>query len=197
MLPHGEIELAAATNLSEKVNRHITSSYTVFLADRVSVSTTQAASNKLHIMARKRMRRRRDPTTPGSQNGQGRTFQPTMIDGKVVHIRQISGTDEGVLYTHAISVSACVGSAYCLVRFIIACMSSCAHHHYLFAATESLNCRNDPKNPNAASSAVYASPTTPPTTSQHPQPPHSNPTSPPQHPNNTQSHPKSVSPPPS
>jgi len=32
-------------------------------------------------------------------------MQPTMIDGKMVHIRQISTTDEGVLYTHAISVS--------------------------------------------------------------------------------------------
>eukprot|EP00984_Skeletonema_dohrnii_P005746 scaffold2034_cov113-Skeletonema_dohrnii-CCMP3373.AAC.7 len=57
-------------------------------------------------MARKRMRRRRDPNTPGSsQTGQGHTMQPTMIDGKMVHIRQISTTDEGVLYTHAISVS--------------------------------------------------------------------------------------------
>ncbi len=35
-------------------------------------------------------------------------MQPTMIDGKMVHIRQISTTDEGVLYTHAISVSSSV-----------------------------------------------------------------------------------------
>ena len=55
------------------------------------------------------MRRRRDPNTPGSSSqpggGQGHNNQPTMIDGKMVHIRQISTIDEGVLYTHAISVS--------------------------------------------------------------------------------------------
>ena len=58
-------------------------------------------------MARKRMRRRRDPNTPGSssQNGQGHTMQPTMIDGKMVHIHQIRNTDEGVLYSHSITVS--------------------------------------------------------------------------------------------
>mmetsp|Transcript_1806 Transcript_1806/g.3052 ORF Transcript_1806/g.3052 Transcript_1806/m.3052 type:complete len:679 (+) Transcript_1806:263-2299(+) len=57
-------------------------------------------------MARKRMRRRRDPNTPGSSSqtgGPGNTVGPTMIDGKMVHIRQINTTDEGVLYTHAIS----------------------------------------------------------------------------------------------
>jgi hypothetical protein len=65
----------------------------------------------LSTMARKRMRRRRDPNTPGSSSqpggdqGQGHNNQPIMIDGKMVHIRQISTIDEGVLYTHAISVS--------------------------------------------------------------------------------------------
>lgn len=61
-------------------------------------------------MARKRMRRRRDPNTPGSagQVEQGHAMQPTMIDGKMVHIRQIRTTDEGVLYTHAISVSSSI-----------------------------------------------------------------------------------------
>ncbi len=35
----------------------------------------------------------------------GHNNQPIMIDGKMVHIRQIRNTDEGVLYSHSITVS--------------------------------------------------------------------------------------------
>ena len=35
----------------------------------------------------------------------GHNSQPVMIDGKMVHIRQIRNTDEGVLYSHSITVS--------------------------------------------------------------------------------------------
>ena len=50
------------------------------------------------------MRRRRDPSTDLMTNP-GHNSQPVMIDGKMVHIRQIRNTDEGVLYSHSITVS--------------------------------------------------------------------------------------------
>mmetsp|Transcript_8973 Transcript_8973/g.17873 ORF Transcript_8973/g.17873 Transcript_8973/m.17873 type:complete len:155 (+) Transcript_8973:256-720(+) len=54
-------------------------------------------------MARKRMRRRRDPNSSSDMMNQGHTNQPTMINGKMVHIHQIRNTDEGVLYSHSIT----------------------------------------------------------------------------------------------
>lgn len=66
-------------------------------------------------MARKRMRRRRDPHTTLDGMNQGHHIQPSIIDGELVQVRQvgsadvqirhISRTDEGVLYSHAINVS--------------------------------------------------------------------------------------------
>ncbi len=57
-------------------------------------------------MARKRMRRRRANSSSDVFNlGNGHNNQPTMIDGKMVLIHQIRNTDEGVLYSHAITVS--------------------------------------------------------------------------------------------
>ncbi len=57
-------------------------------------------------MARKRMRRRRAKSSSDVFNQcNGHNTQPTMIDGKMVLIRQIRNTDEGVLYSHAITVS--------------------------------------------------------------------------------------------
>lgn len=56
-------------------------------------------------MARKRIRRKRDPHTSLDGMNQGHHFQPTMVDGQLVQVRQISNTDEGVLYSHAITVS--------------------------------------------------------------------------------------------
>eukprot|EP01082_Thalassiosira_pseudonana_P005368 g4885.t1.1.5e174189.1.5e1746aa g4885 g4885.t1 contig18:143832-145698(-) len=51
-------------------------------------------------MGRKRMRMRRDPHTFQDGLNQGHHSQPGVtIDGKVVNIRQISPSDEGVLYT--------------------------------------------------------------------------------------------------
>eukprot|EP00577_Skeletonema_sp_RCC1716_P009816 CAMPEP_0113407288 /NCGR_PEP_ID=MMETSP0013_2-20120614/19966_1 /TAXON_ID=2843 ORGANISM="Skeletonema costatum, Strain 1716" /NCGR_SAMPLE_ID=MMETSP0013_2 /ASSEMBLY_ACC=CAM_ASM_000158 /LENGTH=664 /DNA_ID=CAMNT_0000293193 /DNA_START=212 /DNA_END=2206 /DNA_ORIENTATION=+ /assembly_acc=CAM_ASM_000158 len=54
-------------------------------------------------MARKRMRRRRDPNSSSDMMNQGHTNQPTIINGKMVHIHQIRNTDEGVLYSHSIT----------------------------------------------------------------------------------------------
>ncbi|KAL7493482.1 hypothetical protein ACHAWT_006030 [Skeletonema menzelii] len=53
-------------------------------------------------MARKRMRRRRGSSSDMMTNP-GHNSQPVMIDGKMVHIRQIRNTDEGVLYSHSIT----------------------------------------------------------------------------------------------
>ena len=65
-------------------------------------------------MARKRIRRKRDPHTSLDGMNQGHHFQPTMVDGQLVQVRQISNTDEGVLYSHAITVSICLVCTYLL-----------------------------------------------------------------------------------
>ena len=65
-------------------------------------------------MARKRIRRKRDPHTSLDGMNQGHHFQPTMVDGQLVQVRQISNTDEGVLYSHAITVSIYSCFAVCM-----------------------------------------------------------------------------------
>ena len=56
-------------------------------------------------MARKRMRMRRDPHTFQDGMNQGHHNSPVVVDGKVVNVRRISPSDEGVLYTMDIRVS--------------------------------------------------------------------------------------------
>ena len=69
-------------------------------------------------------------------------MQPTMIDGKMVHIRQISTTDEGVLYTHAISVSLCMRR--CLFEGCCCLLSLCiVHYDYLLTSLYALPPAND------------------------------------------------------
>ena len=55
-------------------------------------------------MARKPRQRRRDPHTFQDGMNQGHHSAPLVVDDKIVNVRKISPTDEGVLYTMQITV---------------------------------------------------------------------------------------------
>jgi hypothetical protein len=82
----------------------------------------------LHAMARKRQRRRPAVATAADHQGHHTNLDESVrastssyhhinVNGERVVIRQISTQDEGVLYTHRITVSqVCVFMIFCLFR---------------------------------------------------------------------------------
>ena len=108
--------------------RHISQSNHVFGLKHI-IGIEEITAQRTKTMARKRMRRRRADTSTPNQ-GSVVSFDPlsgggnsAMVDGNGMHVRILQTTEEGVLYTHAISVS---GSS-----LLFCCVVECVGGHSL------------------------------------------------------------------